>query len=640
MAKKHSATVRQRESASPKRNIGSWALKDLPGMALIFLASLAAYFPALRGGILWDDAGHLTAPALQSVRGLWRIWTELGATQQYYPILHSAFWIEHLFWGDSLLGYHLINILLHTISAYLVVLIVRRLRLPGAWLAGFIFALHPVCVEAVSWISEQKSTLSGVLYLAAGLIYLRFDEDRKRSTYFWASGLFLLAVLSKTVTATLPAALLVVLWWQRRQLKTGRDLIPLLPWFGFGISAGLFTAWFEKFYIGAQGPEFSLSFLQRLLVAGHAIWFYLFKLVWPSNLIFIYPRFKIDTGAWYQYLYPAGVVILAACLLFLRRRGLLAGWLFFIGTLFPVLGFLDVFPFIYSYVADHFQYLACLGIIVPASAGLASVFSRLQKPEILPALSARKKSIIVAAACALIPFVFFVMSRAQSRIYVDAETLWRTTVVRNPGSWMANNNLSDVLFGQERVDEAMPYARTAVGLNPNDAQSHASLGNILRYKEQLDEAAVHYRRALELAPNNPSYHGSLANTYLEMGKIVESVPEYETAWRLDPSNGLLANNLAWVLATCPLASVRNGAKALELARRAVEIVGTEDPTVMGTLAAALAEAGNFKEAVSAEEKAYALAKMTGDAETREWHAQLLETYRVGEPHRESSLAPK
>ena len=173
---------------------------------------------------------HVTRADLRSLHGLWRIWFDLGATQQYYPLLHSAFWLEHRLWGDSVFGYHLTNVVLHAASAFLVVMIVRRLSLPGAWLAGFVFALHPVCVEAVAWISEQKSTLSGVFYLAAALIYLDFDRSRRKSHYFAALGLFVLALMSKSVTATLPAAILVIFWWQRGRLDWRRDVLPLAPW--------------------------------------------------------------------------------------------------------------------------------------------------------------------------------------------------------------------------------------------------------------------------------------------------------------------------------------------------------------------------------------------------------------------------
>ena len=215
----------------PPRKMSSvtGGLQEALTWALMLCATVVAYLPALSGGLLWDDNMHVTRADLRSLHGLWRIWFDLGATQQYYPLLHSAFWLEHRLWGDAVLGYHLTNVALHAASACLVVMIVRRLSLPGAWLAGFIFALHPVCVEAVAWISEQKSTLSGVFYLAAALTYLHFDRTRRKSQYFAALGLFVLALMSKTVTATLPAALLVVFWWQRGRLAVAARCAAVGP---------------------------------------------------------------------------------------------------------------------------------------------------------------------------------------------------------------------------------------------------------------------------------------------------------------------------------------------------------------------------------------------------------------------------
>jgi 4-amino-4-deoxy-L-arabinose transferase-like glycosyltransferase len=213
---------------------------------------MVAYWPAVEGAMLWDDSGHVTPADLQSLDGLGRIWFDRQATQQYYPLLHSAFWIEHRLWGDSVAGYHLTNMLLHALSACLVVMIVRALRCPGAPLAGVLFALHPVCVEAVAWISEQKSTLSAVFYLSSALVYLRFDRDRRKPLYFLALVLFALALLSKTVTATLPVDLLVVLWWRKGRVEWKRDVSPLASWILIGAAAGLFTAWVERTDIGAH----------------------------------------------------------------------------------------------------------------------------------------------------------------------------------------------------------------------------------------------------------------------------------------------------------------------------------------------------------------------------------------------------
>ncbi|MEN6452293.1 MAG: glycosyltransferase family 39 protein, partial [Thermoguttaceae bacterium] len=185
-------------------------IDDWPLAAALFLAVLVAYLPALRGGFIWDDDGHVTRPELRSWHGLYRIWHEPNASQQYYPVLHTAFWIEHRLWGDNTLYYHLVNVLLHTTAAVLVAVVLRRLAVPGALLAAAIFALHPVHVESVAWISEQKNTLSAVFYLGAMLAYLRFDQTRRPLAYAVAIALFVLGLESKTVTATLPAALLVI----------------------------------------------------------------------------------------------------------------------------------------------------------------------------------------------------------------------------------------------------------------------------------------------------------------------------------------------------------------------------------------------------------------------------------------------
>ena len=235
---------------------------------LLFGATLLAYGPALHGGLIMDDAYHVTAPSLQSWAGLRRIWTVVGATHQYFPLLHTAFWIEHRIWSDSVLGYHLTNVLLHAGSACLLVAIMRRLALPGAWFAGFIFALHPVCVESVAWISEQKNTLSTLLALGSALVYLRFDETRRRPGFFVALALFICSVLCKSITITLPAALLVVLWWKRGRLQWKRDVLPLLPWLLIGVPLILPAAGMERKMCAASPADFSLSLLQRTFWRG------------------------------------------------------------------------------------------------------------------------------------------------------------------------------------------------------------------------------------------------------------------------------------------------------------------------------------------------------------------------------------
>ena len=524
--------------------------------ALIFCATVLAYLPAVRGGFLWDDDSHVTRVDLRSLHGLERIWFEPGATQQYYPLLHTAFWVEHRLWGDAVAGYHLTNILLHAAAACLVMAVVRRLAVPGAFLAGLIFALHPVAVESVAWISEQKNTLSAVCYLGAAFVYLGFDRDRHASQYWLALGLFVLALLSKTVTATLPAGLLVVFWWQRGRVGWRRDALPLLPWFGLGITGGLFTAWVERTFIGAHGADYALSLLDRCLLAGRVVWFYLCKLAWPADLIFIYPRWTVDAAVWWQWLFPLSALMLVGILCWVAAartggpardraaRTPLAGWLFFVGTLFPVLGFLNVYPFRYSYVADHFQYLAGLGIIVPAACSLTWLLAR------VPARAKSAAWVLGAGLSALCA----VLTWRQCGMYRDAETLYRTTLARNPDCWLAHNNLG--LAWSEmpgRLNDAIAQYQEALRVNPDSAEAHNKLGlEWSKLPGRLQDAVIQYQEALRLQPDYVEAHNNLGIALAQLpGRQDDATAQYHEALRLMPDCAEAHNNLGQVWAQMP-----------------------------------------------------------------------------------------
>ncbi|MFL6542562.1 MAG: tetratricopeptide repeat protein [Chthoniobacterales bacterium] len=566
----------------------------------LLLLTLLAYQPAWHGQPIWDDEAHMTKPELRSLGGLARIWAEPGATQQYYPVVHSVFWIEHKLWGDAVLPYHLVNILVHVGVALLLVRLLRELALPGAWLAGAIFALHPVHVESVAWISELKNTLSGVCALGAAVIYLRFDESRRTKLYAAAFALFSLGVLAKTVIATVPAALLVVFWWQRDKLSWRRDILPLLPFFAAGLAASFVTIWMERTQIGAVGSDFQFSFVERCLIAGRAFWFYIAKLLWPAKLTFVYPRWQISAGAWWQYLFPFAAAALLALLWLVRRkmRWPLAATLIFGGMLVPAFGFVNVYPFIYSFVADHFQYLASTAMISLGAAGLTLLAARWRVP--LPAIAA----VLLAT--------FATLTWTQSRSYANAETLYRDTLARNPSAWMAHNNLANILVRSDRTAEAIPQYRAALQLRPKYLEARYNLGNALLHEGEVDGAIAECKAAIAIDSRSVEAHNNLANALRQKGAYADAIAHYETALALQPHVVATENNLAWLLATCRDVSLRDVKRALELATLANEDSGGSNPVVLHTLSAAYVQNGDFARGLTTAERALHLAEANRD----------------------------
>jgi tetratricopeptide (TPR) repeat protein len=567
-------------------------LRGVGPAALVFIATVAAYLSSVTGAFIWNDSDYVTAPSLRSLAGLGRIWTEIGATQQYYPLLHSAFWLEHALWGDHPLGYHVFTIVLHAAAAVLFARVLRRLLngascfepgsipYPGAeWLAALIFALHPVHAESVAWISEQKNTLSLAFYLAAALAYLRFDEDRRPGDYLAALALFALSLLCKTVTSTLPAALLVALWWKRGRLGWQRDVRPLVPWFITGAAAGMFSSWVEKNFGGARGPEFDISFVDRALVAGRAVWSYAGRLAWPFGLNFIYPRWTIDAKAWWQWLFPLGVLAAAGGLWCLRRRARapLAAFLFFVGSLFPVLGFVNLYGARYSWVWDHWQYLADLGPIALAAVGIAA-FWRHAAPRV--------RQLEPAILAALILFLGD-LTWTHCSMFHDDRTLYLENLERNPASWLAHNNLGCLLDSEPgekghaisefeaalrlnpaffeahnnlgcdlekspgRMDDAIAQFREAIRLKPDYAEAHYNLGNALGSEGRTDESISEFRAALGLKPRYAQAHYNLANTLMSAGRDGEAIDEFQAAILAQPDYAEAQNNLGLALAKIP-----------------------------------------------------------------------------------------
>ena len=611
----------------PNPSARSLEAKDWLFIVALLAAVILVYQPALHGGMLWDDDMHVTRPELRSWHGLYRIWFDVGATLQYYPLLHTAFWIEHRLWGDATFGYHLVNILLHAAAALLVAVILRRLKIPGAYLAAAIFALHPIQAESVAWITEQKNTLSAVFYLGSLLVYLRFDQTRKMSSYCWALLLFMLGILSKTVIATLPGALLVIFWWQRGRLSWKDDVLPLVPLFLLGAGGGMITAWWELQINHCVGSDFTLTLVDRFLIAGRTAWFLSWKLLWPTQLTFIYPRWEIDTRIWWQYLFPLGAAGLLAALWSIRRwaRAPLAALLFFGGTLFPMLGFFNLYTFRYSFVANHYQYLASLGIIALAAAGAALLLTRWR-------LWNRPGG--YAAGLALLA-ILAGLTWQQSRTYSNIGILFFTTIDENPDCWMAHNNLGFALAERGQYDEAIIHYRKVLAIKPDHANAQINLINVLYHVGRADEAAARLQKMLEVEPDPVDVRYSLGLILYEHGRIPEAIAQWHELIRVQPEHTPALSQLAWVLATDPNASCRNGTEAIELARRAVNLTDGQQPAIVDTLAAAYAEAGRFAEAVETAQQALALASSQNNATLAAKVRARIRLYQAGTRYHET-----
>ncbi len=530
-------------SAARRVRAGSWRARDWVFAVALTLATAFAYLPALRAGFIWDDDAYVARNVwLRAPGGLARIWSDPAASPQYYPVVFTSFWLEQRAFGPGPAARHATNVALHLAAALLLWRLLLRLGVPGAALAAALFAVHPVHVESVAWITERKNVLSGCLYLAALAAYLRFDPlgpepPVRRPALPWVASfvLFVAALGSKSVTASLPAAVLLLVYWRRGRIAR-RDVWPLLPFAAAGVASGLYTAWLEKTHVGAFGAEFALTPIERVLVAGRALWFYAGKLVWPSGLTFVYPRWSVSQSEAWQYLFPAAAAIVVGALFAARARigrGPLVAVLFFAGTLVPALGFVDVYPFRFSFVADHFQYLASLGLLTLFAATIAALGARL-RPTARRALAAG-----IAALLATLALLTF----ENARGYHDLETLWTRNLDRNPDSFLAHNNLGVLLGERGETAAAFGHLNEALRIKPDDPEVLANLAGIYTRMGNLDRALPLAQRSVALEPSYAKSHFNLGNVWMRLGRTDEAEASYRTAVRLDPSLALAWNNL-------------------------------------------------------------------------------------------------
>ena len=500
----------------------------LPGRgALIVLTLLVAvsYLPALSGGFVWDDVIFAEEPVIHAASGLWNIWfspSDIKNEGHYWPLVYTSFWLEHKLWGLAPAGYHAVNVLLHLINVLLLWRLLVRLAVPGALVIAAVFAVHPVHVESVAWIIERKDVLSALFYLTAVLAWIRFTEMPRPGGYVLSLGLFAAGLLSKSVVVTLPVALLIWHWWQHGRVAR-IDLLRLAPFFAV---AAAITAADLSFYTARESLALGYSLVERVLIAARALWFYVGKLLWPTELAVIYPLWDIDTANLLAWGYVAGAVALAAVLWLGRRRlgrGPLTGVLFFAVTLAPVLGFVDYGYMQFSFVADRFQYLAGIGVLAVLIGAAAHGANKLPGG-------------LRMGACGLVVVVVGLLGMLtwrQAGIYRDEVTFFSHIVALNPAAHDAHLNLASALLEADRAEEGLAASRIAAEQRPDSVKALVNVGRGLIKLEQLEEAEERLLHARRLDPRSVEAHQNLAEVFRKQGRYAEAVASYRAALELD-----------------------------------------------------------------------------------------------------------
>lgn len=531
-----------------------------PGVLFIVLATVVAYWPVFSAGFIWDDDAYVTQNTLLSAPdGWWRIWFSAHYQSQYFPLVYSTLRLEYALWGLNPMGYHIVNVGLHIINSLLAWALLQRLSLPGAWLAAAIFALHPVQVETVAWVTELKNTESTCFYLLAVLAWLNFCGGGLRRFYGLALFLYALALFAKTTACTLPAVLLLVLWVKSEPVNR-RRILQVTPFMALGVAMGLLSVWWEK-HLDNYLPKFHLpgSFPERLLIATHAVWFYAGKVFWPAQLTFSYPKWTIDTGDAWQYGWLAACLAVAV-LLWIKRlkpgRGVPAMVMFFVAVLSPMLGFIPLYTFYYTYVADHYQYLACLGLIAGFAAATVWFFEK-----------SRADRQLKWALTLLLLFTLGTLTHRQCAPYQNLEILWLDTLEKNPRSWMAHTNLARLLVRQGNFDAAETHYETALEINPKEEDIHYNYGNLLARTGRLDAALAEYEQAVALNPVKPDPHNNLGALLLKLHRPDEAMAQYQQAILLAPDTMSYHYNLGSALVTEHQtdAAIKEFQRALQLA---------------------------------------------------------------------------
>ena len=529
-------------SAAPR--LPFWRSRDWVLGLLLILAVVATYQPVWHAGFIWDDEALVTAnPSMEGTLGLKEIWTTRAA--DICPLTITTFWVEHALWGLNPMPYHLVNVFMQGACAVVLWRVLRNLKIPGAWLGAALWALHPVQVESVAWISEMKNTQSGLFYLLTIFFLVKglmAREDGHPSNQIWNYSLTLVfaafAMASKSSTVILPVVLCLCAWWVEGRWQW-RNLGRVGPIFLMSLAAAVVTIW-RQYLEGVNDPHWARSWPERLATSGDVVWFYLGKLLWPYPLSAIYPRWQIDARSWFSYV-PVMAVLLLLVILWHKRHAWARPYFFalayFLVALLPILGLVEHYFLRFSFVADHLQYLAAMGILALAGAGLTRL-ADLILPGRLWVQSTLGAGLLLSLG---------LLSWNRAWAYENETTLWTDTLAKNPNCGVAYSDLGNVLFKEGKWDEARTLFQKAVEIDPTYVDARYNLGNAFFQRGQWNEAVEQFQKVVEMDPHYARAHNNLGIIFVQKGQMEEAVAQYQQASEMDPNYAEPHNNLGTVL---------------------------------------------------------------------------------------------
>jgi protein O-mannosyl-transferase len=507
----------------------------------LFVLVVLPFLPAIHGQYIWDDNNYLTEnAAVHAWNGLWTIWNPWIPINHFYPLTYTTFWVEYKLWGLNPVGYHLNNMLLQAASALVLWRTLKYLGFKAAWLAALVWAIHPIQVETVAWVTERKNTLSGVFCFLSAWAYFKFEgagdeprRERRWGFYGLAFLAFVLGLLAKSAICTLPAGLLIVMWWKDQRL-TWRMIWPLIPLLVCALAFAVFTSVHEKGQITeGNAADMSFTWANRFIIAGKDVWFYLRTLVAPYPLMPVNPRWTYDASAPLNYVPIFAVVVLAATLFVLRKRIGLASFLalaFFLVNALPVLGFINFYTMHYTFVADHYQYFACAGVIVWGVEMCHHCFQRLEK-GFAPANWAKVERICAGVYV----LVLGSLCAFYASLYQTNLKLWGWNVAHNSAAYVAHQSLASAEVTLYDFSDADIHIQTALAEAPDDDAVQRMAGLLKLAEKKYPEAIEHFRLAAQIRPGMSLSYLYMGDVYMAMHDLPHALETFAKA--VEVTNG-------------------------------------------------------------------------------------------------------